>query len=121
MSRHKFLLGPRGTPGFDGERGPEGPAGPRGFQGPDGPEGPEGPPGPEGPQGPAGTGTLRFEQRFATASDRWVIEHNLGAYPTVLTFDDNGEEMDGDVTYPSAAVAVISFAKPFGGLALLKA
>lgn len=42
---------------------------------------------------------LVFEQ--AIASDTWVIEHNLGKYPNVITVDSSGREFRGKVEHDS--------------------
>lgn len=92
-----------------GPSGPPGPVGPQGTQGNAGVQGPPGPPGAE------------FEQTFAVPSLHWVVVHNLDAYPIVTTFDLNGDEIVGAVTYPDRNTVVIDWLVLFAGTARLKA
>lgn len=85
-----------------------------------GPEGPQGPAGPQGPQGPAGTGgdaTYLHEQAVPEAV--WTIDHGLGKEPAVTVINSAGDEVIGDVSYPTADRVVITFSSGFAGRARL--
>ncbi len=82
-----------------------------------GPSGPKGSQGEQGETGPSPT----FEQHFAIATDVWVINHPLDAYPVVTTVDLNGEEMIGDVMMPDKSTVIVTFGMPLAGTARLKA
>lgn len=92
-----------------------GPAGPAGDIGPQGDQGDIGVAGPPGPPG------AEFEQTFAVPTLHWVVVHNLNAYPVVTTFDLNGDEIVGAVTYPDRNTVVIDWLVLFSGTARLKA
>lgn len=49
----------------------------------------------------------------------WTINHNLGLRPAVTILDAGGNEIEADVTHPSANQLVIRFAIPIAGLARL--
>lgn len=83
-----------------------------------GPIGPRGPIGPEGPQGPFAP---IFEQHFADPSMVWVINHDLGVIPVVTLYDENHEEIVGDVMTPDRNTVIVTFEVPFAGTARLKA
>ena len=97
------------------------PGGPPGPAGPEGPAGAEGAAGPTGPQGPAGIGTsYETVQYFASAQTLWVVDHNFGTYAIdVLTFDQNGDLIEGNVRYPSENRIEIDFYYPTAGTARL--
>lgn len=96
--------------------GPEGPPGPEGDPGPEGPEGDEGPIGPQGPPGPSG-GSYTHNQ--SGASDTWVVNHNLGFFPNVMSFDTTGEEIVGQVIHNTINQLTIVFSAPVSGSAYL--
>lgn len=81
-----------------------------------GPAGPSGPPGPEGPPGLAASG-LTFMQ--GTPDTTWVIDHNLGFKPAVEIIDQDGNEVDGEVSHLNINQLRIYFVTPLAGLARL--
>lgn len=85
--------------------------------------GPQGVQGDEGVQGDTGqTGpSPMFDQVFASPEMQWVVDHPLNTHPVVTTVDQNGEEIIGDVMFPSNSRVIITFGIPFAGTARLKA
>jgi hypothetical protein len=107
------------VPGYQGSPGPAGPQGP---QGPAGPQGIPGEPGGSGVasvNGKAGVVTLAAGD-FGLAvpqtipvtipSDTWTVAHSFPYRPGVKTFDMDGIEIDGDVSYPDGQHVVITWA-----------
>jgi hypothetical protein len=75
-----------------------------------------GPAGPAGPPGPAGQiVTQTFVQQ--TASTEWLMPHSLGHRPFVIVFDNNGDEMEPDISYPNPTLVKASFGFPMTGSA----
>lgn len=54
-----------------------------------------------------------------TASDTWVIQHNLGKYPSATVIDSAGTEVVGDIAYDSLNQITITFSGAFKGSATL--
>ena len=54
-----------------------------------------------------------------TASNTWVIEHNLNKYPSVSIMNSANEEVVGEVTYDNTNQVTIKFAGEFKGSATL--
>lgn len=54
-----------------------------------------------------------------TATDTWVITHNLGKYPSVTVIDSAGTEVVGDINYDSLNQITITFSGAFKGSATL--
>lgn len=52
-------------------------------------------------------------------SSTWTINHNLGHVPSVEVFDSGSQEVDADVTHPTANQTVILFTVPLSGFARL--
>lgn len=72
-----------------------------GSQGPPGDPGAPGAPGQIGPQGPAGPAE-GFVYTQMTPEQVWIIEHPLVSdRPSVDVFNNDGESVWADVTYPS--------------------
>lgn len=68
--------------------------------------------------GPPSVGrSVTFPQMTPTAT--WVIEHNLGGYPSITITDSAGDVVVGQVRYPDNNTAVVNFAAPFSGTAFL--
>lgn len=115
--------GPMGPQGPVGPMGPQGPVGPQGPMGPQGPQGPQGDPGPMGPQGPVGPmgppGDTHYTHVQAVASDTWVIDHNLGKYPSVSVVDSANDEVEGSVNHVNPMRVILVFSAPFSGKAFL--
>lgn len=75
-------------------------------------------PGPQGPQGPAGpAGGASFEFIQTSASNSWVIVHNLGRYPipTIFVDGDFQNPVLTDYTYNSINSLTVSFLAPHTG------
>lgn len=49
--------------------------------------------------------TFVYEQ--GVASDTWVIEHNMGKYPSVSLVDSAGTQFDADVEYNSENICTV--------------
>lgn len=88
-----------------------------GQPGPVGPEGPPGPVGPEGPVGPAGPtgGLIERPTVIASPSTVWQVDHDIPIRPAVYTEDNNGNPVQGDVTYPSPTRVRVVFGFPMAG------
>lgn len=93
----------------------------QGLQGTPGPIGPTGPQGPAGPVGPPGTGVVQqIEYAFAIPAATWQATHAMEiARPDVLCLDTSGEEVFGDVTYPTPTTVRIEWAFPLAGTLIL--
>lgn len=52
-------------------------------------------------------------------SNTWVIEHDLGKYPSVTTVDDTGDIVYGDVRYDNANKITVTFSAGVSGKAYL--
>ena len=75
----------------------------------------------QGPPGPAtpGGGDKAYTHPQGTASDVWVITHNLGKRPSVTVQDSAFDAVDGDVFYNDANTLTITFSAAFSGVAYL--
>lgn len=75
-------------------------------------------PGVQGPPGPPGDAfTVVFTQ--GSPALVWIIEHNLGRYPSVTVVDTANDQIIGDVSYPDANSAQVTFGAPTAGSAYL--
>lgn len=92
-----------------------GPPGPQGSQGEIGAQGVQGDIGPVGPFAPT------FRMEFASATDTWLINHNLGVYPSIDLYALDGSSIGGDITMPDKNTVVVTFDFPVAGFAILKA
>ena len=92
----------------------QGPMGPQGPVGPMSPQGPKGDPGPMGPPG-----DTHYTHIQAVASDTWVIDHNLGKYPSVSVVDSANDEVEGSVNHVNPMRVILVFSAPFSGKAFL--
>jgi hypothetical protein len=89
-----------------------------GLQGVPGPAGPAGPQGPVGPQGPGAL--IQAEFAFAVPAATWQATHSLPiSKPEVLCLDSSGEEILGDVTYPTPTSVRVDWAFPLAGTLVL--
>ncbi len=68
---------------------------------------------------PAVSGATDMTYTQTTPAYTWTISHALGRKPSVTTSDTNGDEMEGDVSFPSTSVVVITFSMPMAGTAYL--
>ena len=97
--------------------------------------------GPRGPEGPAGESAYELwisEGNTGTVADflaslgagsythsqldsqlEWAIQHNLGYFPNVMSFDSAGSQIIGDVTHIDSNRMIITFSHPSGGKAYL--
>ena len=64
-------------------------------------------------------GDKHFSYYQGTASDHWIIEHNLSKYPSVSITDSAGSIVFGDVKYISENSLEIFFNGSFSGVAYL--
>ena len=51
--------------------------------------------------------------------DTWVIQHDLGKYPSVITFSEDGEIVHGHVVYEDANSIRVTFSESIKGRALI--
>ena len=131
--------GVRGAQGTQGVQGTTG-IGTQGTQGATG-AGTQGVQGTEGLQGPAGIGgadvgntddvpegaenkyftveRVSFEHTQGSASNSWVINHNLGFKPNVTVVDSAGNIVEGEITYTNSNSLTVSFQASFSGYAYL--
>lgn len=63
------------------------------------------------------TGTFVYTQN--SASDHWVIAHNMRKYPSVSIVDTAGTVVVGDVVYIDDNNVELYFSSPFSGAAYL--
>lgn len=68
---------------------------------------------------PPGSVDNFYEHVQASASDTWVVQHNLFKYPSVAVVDSAGDEVEGSVHYDSNTQLTITFSAPFSGKAYL--
>ena len=61
--------------------------------------------------------TFVFEQ--ITPLNTWLINHNLGKYPSVMIVDSSGNQVIGDVTYLSNNQIRVNFSAGFSGKVFL--
>lgn len=72
----------------------------------------------EGPMGPPGSGVAAgYTHTQASAATEWIVNHNLGAKPTVSVLSPGGVELIADVVHLSTNQARIYFAAPTAGSA----
>jgi hypothetical protein len=88
------------------------------LQGPKGEKGDTGDTGAQGPQGDPGTDAFYLHNQMS-ASATWNITHNLNKYPSVTIVNSAGDEVIGDVNYPSINTVQINFSAANGGKAYL--
>lgn len=81
-----------------------------------GPPGIHGDAGERGPMGPVGASyTTVISQPFP--SNIWMIQHNLGKYPSIIVKDSAGTTVEGDVEYLDLNTVRIIFSGAFSGVA----
>ena len=70
-----------------------------------------------------GEGDIQVNTHYAhlqpSASDTWIIEHNMNRYPSVTVVDSAGTMVFGDVIYNSENEVTIKFMTAFSGKAYL--
>ena len=78
-------------------------------------------PGARGPQGPEGPtlADLHYAHDQMSASDTWVVTHNLDKYPSVTVIDSAGDVCEGTIVYNSTNQLTLSFSAAFAGMAYI--
>ena len=114
--------GPQGAQGVQGTQGTRGTQGVQGTTG-TGIQGATGA-GIQGLQGVQGTSgavsqTLAYAHTQGSASNTWVITHNLNFMPNVTVQDSAGNIVEGEITYTNTNSLTVSFASAFSGKAYL--
>lgn len=71
-----------------------------------------------GPPGPPGLDS-HYAHVQSSPSSVWVINHELGKYPSVTVVDSSGTEVVGDVEYLSVSSVRVTFTGAFSGKAYL--
>lgn len=64
-----------------------------------------------------GIGDKHYAHTQSEASATWVVNHNLGKYPSVSVVDSAGELVVGQVDYNSTSQATLTFVGAFSGKA----
>jgi hypothetical protein len=67
---------------------------------------------------PAG-GDINYVHNQTTSTDAWVIQHNLGKYPSVTIVNDVGDNVEGFVEYQGYNKLTINFNVALIGVAYL--
>lgn len=62
-----------------------------------------------------------YIQTQATPAATWTITHNLGTTPVTVLTDPTGQVVWAEIDYPDVNTAVVTFASPFAGIAVLRA
>lgn len=62
---------------------------------------------------------LNYTHYQVVASDTWVINHNMGKYPSVTIVAENGDLVQADVNYKDDNNLSIYFIGSFKGIAYL--
>ena len=75
--------------------------------------------GPAGKDGLDGTGDSHYSHNQANPDTVWVIDHNLGKYPSVICFDSANDEIEGMISYPTLNRVTVTFSAATGGYAYL--
>jgi hypothetical protein len=88
------------------------------IPGRDGRDGKDGKDGTNGRDGVDG-GVLRTEITFAMPLDTWDIPHTFTARPIVTVYDNNGDEIGADITFPTPNLVRIKFAYEMTGMVQL--
>jgi hypothetical protein len=90
--------------------------GPKGAKGDTGDTGLQGP---QGEQGEPGTGDAFYLHDQMIAASTWTITHNLNKYPSVTIVTSAGDEVEGDVSFPTINTVTLNFSASFSGKAYL--
>lgn len=61
--------------------------------------------------------TLRYVHQQTVASTVWIVNHNMGFYPTVHVFSPGQVEVEADVRHMDTNQTQIFFAAPYAGFA----
>ncbi len=68
---------------------------------------------------PFGGQDYEYNQAFPVAASTWVIQHNLGRFPSITTVDSAGSEITGAVTYDDENKITVVFNSATSGNAYL--
>ena len=68
---------------------------------------------------PFGGQDYEYNQAFPVAASTWVIQHNLGRFPSITTVDSAGSEITGAVTYDNENKITVVFNSATSGNAYL--
>ncbi|MEO7175303.1 MAG: hypothetical protein ABI002_05910 [Saprospiraceae bacterium] len=63
------------------------------------------------------SGVESYQHEQSAPANIWTINHNMGKRPSIFCRDDTGEEIEGEVTYPSLNQAVITYTVSVAGTA----
>ena len=73
-----------------------------------------------GPPGPSGAEASRYTHTQTVPEASWVINHNLGVFPSVVTVKSpGGIEVVADVQHISVNQCIVSFGFPYTGVAII--
>ena len=61
------------------------------------------------------SGDKTYDYTQSTASNNWIITHNLNKYPSVSITDDNGNTILGDIIYKNLNTLEITFSEEITG------
>ena len=64
-------------------------------------------------------GNITYIHNQISASQEWLVCHNLGKHPSVTVVDSAGTVVVGDITYLNAEELIIRFTAEFSGRAFL--
>ena len=68
---------------------------------------------------PFGSEGFEYEQDIPNPLSTWVIDHNLGRFPSVSAVDSAGSIINGAITYNSSNQITIVFTSATSGKAYL--
>lgn len=69
-----------------------------------------------GPRGRDGATAGGYQQVFSSASNSWVVNHNLNRYPSSVTIlSPGGSEVEAEISHVSVNQLIVSFNVPFAG------
>ena len=60
-----------------------------------------------------------FVYQQLSSGSVWVINHNLGTFPSVTIIDSSGNTVFGDITYTDVNTVTLTFSAAFTGTAYL--
>lgn len=70
-------------------------------------------------ENPSGEGDKNYYHTQGVPAEEWIIEHNLGKYPSVTVISSAGEEIYCDKRFPSMNKVVLNFGTAISGAAFL--
>lgn len=62
---------------------------------------------------------ISYMHNQLSASNEWIIQHNLNKYPNIAVVDSAGNVVVGEIKYISANEVQLNFNAPFSGKAYL--